>query len=169
MSSQTLSVAFHNKVQAGATPIQYISIATDAGLRLFADKQLGANFETGRFFYNGEFLSDGFLTYGSSNETVSREPFLQSIGDMTRSISGSGQAISKASAQKRQGNVKINMNDPNKTLVQRLTSEPLISKLLTVFYGFDDIAAADHLTMFEGTINRVRVTETTIQLQVLET
>ena len=120
--SRVLSAAFKEKLKAGATPTTYISITTQAGVRIYAKRTLNTQFTARSILYGGGNSYGDAITYGQGTSVISREPFLKSHGNIGRSLQVTGQSRSRSGSAKRIQNLMFALNDAEKVLRKRFSS-----------------------------------------------
>lgn len=153
--ARDLSVAFKTKLDDGATPTEYISILSDAGIRLYAGTKLTDAFEGQIYLYDGGVYYDGSITYGEGSTTISREALLLDASGVSRALAVTGQSRATSGDAKRQETMNVTLMDTDKILSQRFAIEPILGHVMSKWWGFSDVPATDHLQLFTGSITKM--------------
>lgn len=126
----------HLRLMRGEQPTVYATIATGMGTRCYGMKKM-ANAPAG---------------------VLCNEARLIDAGTMERTIEpGGNNALIAYQGGKVEQHVSIQFDNADKHFSVLLASEPMIGRPLSMYVGFDDDAATDHIRIFSGTITLLSV------------
>jgi len=164
-------IGFHNRLQRGDIPIVYILLYTDMGTRAYAEKELGDIFTAASspLLFNGGWTFDGSYSAGSGTEgVIERSGRILSISGFERTIQPRTKNVLNSLTSKQAQYINITFSNTDHHFSKMVVFEPLLTKELGVYLGFDDDPFAEHLLLFKGIITEYTASPKTFQVTAEE-
>ena len=126
---------FHNALMRGEKPVLYCVITTHMGKRVYAAKELQVTIS------DALEKSARVLDFGSFERTAM---------PLTRNVL-------TAYSSKQLQHIRIQLDNSDAHFAKLSAKEPFLSRPISVYVGFESIAATSHLSLFTGKIVELSV------------
>lgn len=153
-----ITINLHERLYRGEVPMSYIVIHTHMGYRAFAEKELGAVFDTAGLIADGSVTADGSELAGSesagliekSGRVLEFRPVERELRSLKDTILGSYQS-------KKLHTFSVDLDNSDGELSRMISSEPFIGRPLRYYLGFEDLPQNEHLQLFDGIITEMNM------------
>lgn len=148
-----------DRIRKNQTPVAYIVVRTNYGVRLFSKKQANSTLQPKGIRLDGKVKLDGSFPLGGFSQFISKQSNVVSFGQLSRKRVVDHKQLIVASRTKRQQTMSIVLNNTDRKLTQMMAKEPFISQMLEMYLGFNDIPFSNHVKTFEGLIYDVALSQ----------
>lgn len=162
------TVGFHKRISRGEVPDVYIIVHTDMGYRAWGQRELKMAFDEEGHIADGSWIADGSVTAGSSLGLLEASGRLLGISGNERTIQPKRKDFLTAYGQKQKQHLAVTLDNADHHFSKLVAKEPLLSKPLTKYVGFQDDPIGEHLQRFDGTITEVKIDGTTAIIEADE-
>lgn len=129
-----IPISTHNRIARGEIPILYLRITTHLGERTYAKKSITASAIAGSMGCLARVLS-----FGSFDRTLSPK-----TSDLLASYT-----------RKQQQHISVQLDNADGYFSRLLGKEPFLSRPISIYVGFEDEVAVNHIAIFNGVIAEV--------------
>ena len=164
-----MPLAFHKNLMMGKMPIIYCMIETHLIQRTYSTRELGGVFSAIGLIADGSVLADGSELAGSQaiggGEKAGR---VVDFGNFSRTVETTSTDIFASFSLKQQQHISIVMDNTDYYFTKLLAKEPLLSRKMGIYVGFEEHPQGDHFNVFSGLITEVSIDMSTMTLEVEE-
>ena len=170
-----VSDGYHDRIMAGQKPIIYLIVTTIMGDRVYSNR--GVDMTSTRaplLDHNGDFVTDHngeqIITAVSdfSFSALSVEARVITFGTLGRELTNRKSTIVGSYNFKKQESFSFSLSNHDDAIAELMPQEPFIGAAVTVYAGFNDLAAIDHFPLFTGEITDADVNGIEVDFQALE-
>lgn len=152
-----ITQAFHNHVYRGEIPCVYLLIYTARGIYIFADKYLGGAFRSTSLLANGSAFANGLINGSGDICAVEISDRLVNTPALVRSVQPKTRDVINSLTNKEKQNITVELDNHDFKLSRRIVRDPLLTKLLLVWVGFESDTLADQYLLFAAQINEIEI------------
>lgn len=146
----------------------YCLIHTDLGYRAYAEKELAEIFEIAGLLADGSATANGTNIAGEGLGLLDKAGRVLSFSAFERTVQPRKKDVLLAYSSKQQQHASVDLDNTDRYFSRIIAREPFLSKLFSIYVGFEADPFNEHIQLFEGIISEINITDTTMTIEADE-